>query len=370
MKTGNIDNKIWEDEENFIIASNQNPIIQKNINDFCSTSSLSNKIIIPTSGSSNIPKWVILSKKAILKSAESVNSHLDINSDDKWLCCLPVNHISGLSIFARAYINSSTVSILEGKWNVNSFNESINYNKITFSSLVPTQLYDIVKSRLSPNPNLRGLVIGGDHLDQRLLEKSIDLGWPILRTYGMTETCSQVATEPHQGYGLKILNIWNIKINANGEILLKGDSLFEGYININSNQHIELTSPISIDGWFNTGDYGNLRDKKLEIIGRGDQQIKIFGEKVNLKYLKSKISSLYGDAYTIVKYPDVRKGSKLLMISDDTVNSKNAFNDYNSKASGVEKLDELLIIKKIPRTDLGKIEESKLHFILEKIIQA
>ena len=361
---------IWEDGENLIITSNQNSVIQKNINDFCLNSNLSNKIIIPTSGSTDVPKWVILSKEAILNSAESVNSHLDINSNDKWLCCLPTNHVSGLSIFARSYVNSSNVCILEGKWNAKSFTESINYNKITFSSLVPTQLHDIVESGRTPNPDLRGLIIGGDHLDHGLHEKSLDLGWPILRTYGMTETCSQVATEPNQGEGLKLLNIWNIKINTNGEILLKGDSLFDGYININSNQHIQLISPSGIGGWFNTGDYGNLRDNKLKIIGRGDQQIKIFGEKVNLKYLKSKIATLYGDAYTVVAYPDYRKGCKLLMVSDDNVNSTNTFNDYNSKAPPIEKVDELRIIKQIPRTELGKINESKLHLILEKMIEA
>ena len=154
------------------------------------------------------------------------------------------------------------------------------------------------------------------------------------------------------------------------EILLKGDSLFDGYINTNSNQHIQLISPSGIGGWFNTGDYGNLRDNKLKIIGRGDQQIKIFGEKVNLKYLKSKIATLYGDTYTVVAYPDYSKGCKLLMVSDDNVNSTNTFNDYNSKATPIEKVDELRVIKQIPRTELGKINESKLHLILEKMIEA
>ncbi|RCL32802.1 MAG: hypothetical protein DBX02_01850, partial [Verrucomicrobia bacterium] len=56
---------IWEDGENLIITSNQNSVIQKNINDFCLNSNLSNKIIIPTSGSTDVPKWVILSKEAI-----------------------------------------------------------------------------------------------------------------------------------------------------------------------------------------------------------------------------------------------------------------------------------------------------------------
>ena len=58
------------------------------------------------------------------------------------------------------------------------------------------------------------------------------------------------------------------------------------------------------------------------------------------------------------------------MVSDDNVNSMSTFDDYNSKAPTIEKVDELRIIKQIPRTELGKINESKLHLILEKMIEA
>ena len=139
-------------------------------------------------------KWVALSKKALLTSAEAVNKHLDVTSKDKWGLLLPLFHVGGLSILARAYLSQSACFTYDKKWSAKSFVAFLNEHKITLSSLVPTQVYDVVKAGLSCPPFVRAIVVGGENLSQSLYKAARGLNWPLLPSYGLTECSSQVAT--------------------------------------------------------------------------------------------------------------------------------------------------------------------------------
>ena len=180
----------WQSEQSHYFFNPQHP----RADDFKKTALkapvLKSHIYLYTSGASKI---CLLSKKALLHSAHLANQNLQASSKDKWLISLPFYHVSGISILARAFLSGSSYSIQDGGWNPNSFKNQIEREKITLSSLVPTQVYDLLQEGLKSPSSLRALLVGGDFLSSSFYQKSRDLGWPLLPCYGATETSSHIA---------------------------------------------------------------------------------------------------------------------------------------------------------------------------------
>ena len=170
---------------------------------------LSRHLLFATSGSSGGRKWVALSREALLTSAAMVNRHLSAGVDDRWLMALPDFHVGGMGIGARCYDAGSELVKLSGKWDPELYYSTMASEDISLSSLVPAQLYDLVQRELRAPQSLRAVLIGGGRLGDAVYERAVELGWPIMETYGMTETCSQVATTSLGSRDLKILPGWH-----------------------------------------------------------------------------------------------------------------------------------------------------------------
>ena len=143
--------------------------------------------------SSNFGKLCLISKEAFLESAQAVNQHLQVEKKDIWLICLPLFHVSGLSILARSFCSAFLAVRSSGSWKAQNFKKELKKNKASLCSLVPAQLYDLVYHEIKSPKSLRALVIGGDALSPFLYKKARKLGWPVLISYGLTETSSQIA---------------------------------------------------------------------------------------------------------------------------------------------------------------------------------
>ena len=217
---------------------------------------LKSHIWLATSGRTQ-QKWVALSKKALLISAHAVNQHLKVRSKDRWGVCLPLFHVGGLAMTARAHLSQSSCFFYREKWSAQGFVHFLKERKITLCSLVPTQVYDLVQAGLLAPPSLRAVVVGGESLNPVLYQQARALKWPLLTSYGLTECGSQVATAElsslkNQGAFLP-LKIWKncpshsalkdqsalplLKILSHvqvktirGEIALKSKSLFTGFV--------------------------------------------------------------------------------------------------------------------------------------------
>ena len=154
---------------------------------------------IATSGSSGRPKLVALSREALLASAEAVNRHLESGPSDVWVNVLPLFHVGGLSILARAERSGARVagnldtSALP-PWDPREFLDLLEREKATLTSLVPTQVHDLAARELRPPASLRAVLVGGARLTRDLYQAARGLGWPLLPTYGSTELASQAAT--------------------------------------------------------------------------------------------------------------------------------------------------------------------------------
>lgn len=315
-----------------------------------------------TTSTSNRQKYVALRKEAILSSASSVNRHLKSGSFDVWLNPLPHFHVGGLGIMARSYLSGAKSIALPGKWDPILFYNSLSEQKVTLTALVPTQLHDLV-SRLLPSPNhLRAVIVGGDRLDDGLFHRAIALGWKVLRSYGLTEASSQVATalSYNEDSALQTLDHVNVRIDQGGYIALKGPSLLTCYA-FRVGEVLEFSDP-KRDGWFLTEDRGLLEGSFLSVLGRGSDFVKVGGESVCLSVLNKKFEELKmqhqsSQTTVLLPIPDERLGAAILLAVEGSLETatRAALDCFQLQVLPFERIQRVCEQPILPRTALGKI---------------
>ncbi|MCQ9332212.1 long-chain fatty acid--CoA ligase [Corynebacterium phoceense] len=134
------------------------------------------------------------------------------------------------------------------------------------------------KVRAAMGGDVKYAITGGSAMSPDLLHWYRGLGVPVYEGYGLTEVAAAAAVDfVDQTIGTvgPPLEGVSIKINDEGEILIKGDIVFDGYWN-----NPEATAKSIQDGWYNTGDLGEINDEgKVIITGRKKDLIVTAGGK-------------------------------------------------------------------------------------------
>lgn len=327
-------------------------------------------IWLASSGTENFPKMIALSKQAMLASARAVNDHLHITPKNSWLNVLPLFHTGGLGIHARGFLSNSPVyDFSEEKWDAGQYVKRLEQFNISFSSLTPTHVYDIVSQKLSPPLCLNAIIVGGGAFPLALHEQAYRLGWTLFKSYGMTETCSQIATAiyPTPKAEMVILNHIKLDITQDGFIKIKSNSLLTGYVR-GDDPKKEFIDP-KVDGWYTTQDKGSIESGVLKVEGRGSSFLKIGGENINLTSLEAtweavRLEHHCQDDIVIIDMPDERLG-KIICLAGSSKGNDNKFDDmiasFNKQVIAIAKIRKFFLVKKIPRTPLGKLIKEELR---------
>ncbi len=253
--------------------------------------------IIATSGTSGEAKTVVHTWGNHFYSAHGSNAIIPLTSSDRWLLSLPLYHISGLSIAARCLLSGAGLVIASDE----DLITAIERGKATHVSLVSTQLQRLLadEKNLPLLRSLKVILLGGSAYPRTLTEHSLKLGLNIYLSYGLTEMSSQVATgkviETNKAC-VKVLPYRQISISSEGEILVKGEVLFKGYVT-----GAKLHLPSTVDLWFPTGDIGQL-DKEgcLTVSGRRDNMFISGGENIHPEEIEKALLSIKGITEAIV----------------------------------------------------------------------
>ncbi|GAA3261841.1 o-succinylbenzoate--CoA ligase [Nonomuraea helvata] len=219
-------------------------------------------VVIATSGSTGAPKGVLLSATALRASAAASLRRLEASKGERWLCCLPVSHVSGLQVLVRALL-SDTQPIIHARFDPHEVLRSGAHHV----SLVPTQLHRLVELGADLSV-FRTILLGGAAPRPGLLEQARDLGARVVTTYGMSETSGGCVYD-----GRPLYNV-DLKIGEDGLIRIAGPVLFSGY------RFGDLDDAPFDGDWFRTSDLGELTGGRLRVLGRADDVINTGGEKV------------------------------------------------------------------------------------------
>ncbi len=305
-----------------------------------------------TSGSSGVEKWVALSDRALEWSARSVIERFLIGPDEVLGLALPENHVGGFGVVLRAALAGARLARFEGRWDAGRFATWCEQEGVTITSLVPTQVHDLVERKLIGPKSLRLAIVGGGAFDEELKEQARELGWVVQPSYGMTETSSQVAT----GDGLPLLSGWEARIE-NGCLALKGRGLFTAIITKESGGFVSRDP--KVEGWYLTTDRAELTDGRLKILGRADRTVKVLGELVNLNEQEEFWREKLACEVALVARPHDRKGCQLILYYEGG-DLPNEVGRWNAERPGPERIEVFKPLPKIPRTELGKIDRRLL----------
>jgi O-succinylbenzoic acid--CoA ligase len=328
-------------------------------------------VFFRTSGSTGTPKWIGLSRRALLVSAAAVNRHLGVTASSCWALALPVDHVGGFGVAARVFESGCRLAEFGRKWNAAEFAAWLAGAGATHLSLVPTQVHDLVAAgRLAPEC-LRAVVVGGGVLTEATGRAARELGWPVLASYGMTEACSQVATQglelldsSYRPLPIALLPCWEAMVDDEGRIMLKGEALFSGMLIAGEDgwKYEERRSE-----WHVTSDSGRLESRELFLTGRADAQVKILGELVDPVAVEAELLALSSRRdFVVVPVPDVRAGNRLVLVHEGVADGlAEVLDAYHSSCPGFRRISACFPITRIPRSPLGKPMRKELSQIAE-----
>ncbi|MGH8992459.1 MAG: class I adenylate-forming enzyme family protein [Acidimicrobiia bacterium] len=232
-----------------------------------------------TSGTTGAPKGAVLSHANLLATTEAVRLAWRWNADDRLVLALPLFHMHGLGVGLHGTLLAGASVVLLPRFDPDAVLDAARHHAATLFFGVPTMYSRLATSpRLAELGRLRLCVSGSAPLPPAVFSRvAAGGGQPPLERYGMTETGMNVSN-PHDGErrpGTVGFPLPGVELGlageggAPGEILLRGPNVFSGYW-----RNAAATEEAFADGWFRTGDIGELDDRGyLRIAGRRTELI-------------------------------------------------------------------------------------------------
>ncbi|HEV2075272.1 MAG TPA: AMP-binding protein [Thermoleophilaceae bacterium] len=302
-----------------------------------------------TSGTTGAPKPVLLTHGNHAASAFASAWGTGVAPDDHWLCVLPLFHVGGLAILIRSAVYG-TAAVVHERFKEERAAAALESGEVTLASLVPTMLQRLVTAGVRPSPRLRGILLGGAGAPTRLLDWAAGRGLRLIRTYGMTETASQVAVATGRDPAVALPGV-RIRVAPDGQILVAGPMVAAG-----------VAGP---GGLLRTGDRGAIdEDGRLEVHGRIDEVIVTGGEKVAAPEVEEALARhpAVADA-AVVGLPDREWGEVVTacVVASGGVEAAELRAHCHERLAPFKVPKRWHLVDSLPRTAAGKIRRGELR---------
>jgi len=340
-----------------------------------------------TSGSTGQPKIVPLKRRQILYATRASSENFRPDPDHYWLLCLPLNHTGGATIVIRCLLYHACIYRMD-RFDPDQIVRYLSEDRrFQVASMVPTMLRRLLEIRqFRVHLGFQAILLGGAALSQQMIQEAEVRGIPVVASYGMTETCGQIAANAF----LKPSGIYHPKksvgrifppneaeirdddgsplpANESGMLWLRGPQVFDGYLN-------EADNKGSFDdaGWFRTGDHGYLnRNDQLFIETRRSDLIVTGGENVNPFEVESALEELDEVRETVViglSDPEWGQAVTAFVISSGVGQPEEEVlrEKLRKKLSPYKIPKRIIVVDDFPRTESGKINRRQLKLIYEQ----
>ena len=277
-------------------------------------------VVVTTSGSTGIPKSVVLSRDALTASALATADRI---GDGAWLLALPASYVAGLQVLVRSLVADREPALLSGAFTPQAFAAAAllvvsterGERVPTYTSLVPAQLSRLLDAAehdsavLGALRSFETILVGGQALPAATLERAETAGARIVRTYGSTETSGGCVYD-----GVPLANV-RLRIE-HGEVQVSGPTLAEGYLGDQERTDAAFLRERDGTRWYRTGDAGLFDDGVLRVRGRIDNVIVSGGVNVSLDRVERIVRGIPGlDTAVVVGIPDERWGEASVVVA-------------------------------------------------------
>jgi fatty-acyl-CoA synthase len=337
-----------------------------------------------TSGSTGAPKGVALTQGALFFNVvNSVHMH-DLTSADRVLTTLPMFHVGGLNIQTVPALHAGATVILHAKFDPDAAFDAIERERVTLAVLVPAQLTAMMKlARWSKADlsSLRVLTTGSTIVSQAFVQRVHERGVPLIQVYGTTETCpiaaylriedarrkAGAAGLPALYCALRIVdeNDNDVPAGADGEILVRGPNVMQGYWNAPA-----ATATALRGGWYHSGDIGHVDvEGYLHVVARKYDLIISGGENI----YPAEIENVLLEHPAIVEAcvvgcPDERWGeavvAAVVLKPGVRLSATDVMAMLDGRIARYKQPRAVRFMDSLPRTALGKVQREQLRAVV------
>jgi len=337
-----------------------------------------------TSGSTGVAKGVVLTQGALFFNVvNSVHMH-DLTSADRVLTTLPMFHVGGLNIQTVPALHAGATVILHAKFDPDAALDAIERERVTLAVLVPAQLTAMMKLArwtTADLSSLRVLTTGSTIVSQAFVQRVHERGVPLIQVYGTTETCpiatylriedarrkAGAAGLPALYCALRIVdeNDNDVPAGADGEILVRGPNVMQGYWNAPA-----ATATALRGGWYHSGDIGHVDlEGYLHVVARKYDLIISGGENI----YPAEIENVLLEHPAIVEAcvvgcPDERWGeaavAAVVLQPGARLSAADVIAMLDGRIARYKQPRAVRFVDSLPRTALGKVKREELRAVV------
>lgn len=359
--------------------------------------------IIYTSGTTGDPKGVMLTHENLTSNLKAAIKAVQLGDNHTFLCVVPLSHMLGQSIGLLVPLALKGAAFYLETLSSAHITNALQRENVTVLVAVPRVLeamrdrivwsakqhgkYWLLKTlhtlaRIGPHPvkklllhelhvqlgSLDYLIVGGAFLDPDLESWWDSTGMTVIQGYGLTETSPVVSyNAPHEkkiGCVGQILPGTKVKISVDGEICVKGPSVFKGYY-----KRPKKTTEALKNGWFMTGDIGYVKKNFLYLQGRKKDMI-VTAEGLNIypEDIEAVLQKIPGvKASAVIGWPKYNERVHAFLILDKT-NPKKVLELANKQLSQAQQIQSYTLWPKasFPRTTTMKVKKFELMQYMEQ----
>ena len=305
--------------------------------------------VVATSGSTGRPRGVVLSRSALIASAEA--THRRLGGPGTWVLALPAHYVAGLMVLVRSLVADRAVVEVDGRLDALSSVE-LTSDGPHYLSVVPTQLTRALgdPSRTAALQRFDAVLLGGSAADPALLDRAAAAGIAVVTTYGMSETCGGCVYD-----GLPLDGV-DVTVEDGGRLGIGGPTVFAGY-----RLDPAATADNLVGGRLLTRDRGELGpDGRVTVLGRIDDVVISGGLNVDLAAVERAVRAWAGVEAAVVGVPHPEWGTEVVAVITDG----HELSDLRAALTGrlpTYALPRRLVVRNsLPRTSGGKIDRRQL----------
>ncbi len=307
-------------------------------------------VTVHTSGSTGVPKELVVRKDRMMQSARLTCEFLNLQAGDTALLCMNLRYIGAMMMVVRSLVAGLNLVVRPASGHPLSDVEV----PLKFAAMVPLQVYNTLRvpAERKRLEHTDILIIGGGAVDDSLEAELKTIPIAAYSTYGMTETLSHIALR-----------------RLNGEAASKCYYPFPSVeLSLSAENTLIVKAPLICDDVLQTNDIACLcSDGGFTIAGRKDNVINSGGIKIQAEEMENRLQPFIPVPFAVTAVPDPCLGQALTLLIAGKPDIKELENKLQAMLETYYRPKHIFITELIPQTENGKIDRTGCRILAQQM---